>query len=273
MPNPVSKLALGAASAADPQRIERGAPAREVAPKKTITPPSEVRAALSRALESLTGEPPSNQTLDVLTAHVSHETARGTAMLNYNFGGIKGKSPAGDTARYMTHEVLPTGERKAMSQPFRAYATLDDGAADYLSVMQNRFPEAMDQAKNGDPAAFAAALKRRGYYTASEQSYTHAMKSLTSDPSATGRVQGAAPAATERHGTGALAAARFPSRERLHEAAHLSPSAADGRISSYAGPDQLLTTIALSRVMDALSTASPRVASPDDPADAERVPG
>lgn len=263
MPNPVTQVALGATSPSVPERIQHTSPAREVPAKKTVTAPSEVRAALSRAIESQTGERPTDDMLDVLTAHVSHETARGTAMLNYNFGGIKGKSPAGETARYMTHEVL-NGERKAMSQGFRAYATLDDGASDYVAVMQARFPEALDQAKGGDPAGFAAALKKRGYYTASEESYTSAIKRLTSDASAVGRAPGT-PFVHNVHPNFGAADFSSISRERVGLAPHgARPSTS--RVADYGGAGDLLSTVTLSRVMDAIAVASPRIEKSDDDA-------
>jgi hypothetical protein len=251
MANTVSAIGLGAASA--PVAAPQMAPAREVAAKKTVTAPAEVRAALAKAHQEVTGEPASNGLLDILTAHVSLETAGGTRMFNYNFGGIKGRSPAGETARYMTHEVLANGEKKAMSQPFRAYSTLQEGAADYLQVMRSRFPEALEQARGGDPAAFASALKRRGYYTASEESYTSAIKRLTGDSTSTGRVQGAV----------------SPDRTSAASAAvhgyYRNVAAASTVGSLDTSNDPLMTTATLVRVMDAVSQATMRIGAPDEP--------
>ncbi len=254
MANTVSAIGPGTVPAPvrAPVRADGAAPAREVAAKKTVTAPAQVRAALAKAHQEVTGEPASNQLLDILTAHVSLETAGGARMFNYNFGGIKGKSPAGETARYMTHEVLANGEKKAMSQPFRAYSTLEEGAADYLQVMRARFPEALDQARGGDPAAFASALKRRGYYTASEESYTSAIKRLTGDSTSTGRVQGAVPA----NPTSAASAAVHGYFR--HVAAASTMTAMDPRT------DPLLTTTTLARVMDAVSQATMRIGAPDE---------
>jgi hypothetical protein len=251
MANTVSAIGPGAFSA-PVVASAAPAPAREVAAKKTVTAPSQVRAALAKAHQELTGEAAPNQLLDILTAHVSLETAGGTRMFNYNFGGIKGKSPAGETARYMTHEVTETGERKAMSQPFRAYSTLEDGAADYLQVMRARFPEALDQAKGGDPAAFASALKRRGYYTASEASYTSAIKRLTGDSTSTGRVQGVVNANPQS----AQAAAVHGYYRQV--------AAAEAGSSMDPRTDPLLTTAALARVMDAVSEATARIGAPEE---------
>lgn len=236
-----------------PARAEPSEKTREVAAKKTVTSPAEVRAALAKAHQELTGEAASTQMLDILTAHVSLETAGGTRMFNYNFGGIKGHSPAGDTARYMTHEVTKDGERVAMSQPFRAYNTLEEGATDYLNVMRNRFPEAVEQAKTGDATAFAGALKRKGYYTASEESYASAIRRLSGDSTSAGHVRGV----TSAHKESAANAA-------IH--GHYRAIAAATSAPAYdAASDPLLTTTTLARVMDAVAQATMRIAAPEEP--------
>jgi hypothetical protein len=142
----------------------------EVAPQRTAVSMTQVRAALSHALQNATGRAPSARTLDVLSAQVSLETAHGAQMFNFNFGGIKGVSPRGETANTMTHEVLD-GKDVHISQGFRAYRSLDEGARDYVSVLQARFPGAMTCATSGDLGGFAHALKQAHYYTASEQDY------------------------------------------------------------------------------------------------------
>src|SRR5580704_3710470 len=119
--------------------------ARSVAARRTPASMSDVRAALGKALQSATGRAPSSRTVDVLAAQVSLETAGGQQMYNYNFGGIKGASPQGDTATYMTREVLD-GQSVHIAQGFRAYSTLDAGATDYVSVLRSRFPAAFAQA-------------------------------------------------------------------------------------------------------------------------------
>lgn len=118
----------------------------------------------------------------MLSAQVSLETANGAQMYNFNFGGIKGVSPRGETANCMTHEVLD-GQNVHISQGFRAYRSLDEGARDYVSVLQNRFPTALAQASAGDLSGFAHALKQAHYYTAPEQEYAAGL-------TATGQVGG-----------------------------------------------------------------------------------
>ncbi len=158
--------------------------ARDVDAQRTPAAMSDVRAALARAVQSVTGRPARSQTLDVLSAQVSLETAHGGAMFNFNFGGIKGASPAGDTAHYMTREVL-NGHEVKLDQGFRAYRSLDEGARDYVSVLQSRFPAAFGHAMTGDIGGFAHSLRQAHYYTASEQDYSAGLHAAAGVPKAT----------------------------------------------------------------------------------------
>ena len=203
-------------------------PVRDVQARRTPASMSDIRAALSRALESATGQRPNGRTLDVLSAQVSLETARGDAMYNYNFGGIKGASPSGETANYMTREVYG-GHEVALKQGFRAYSSLDEGARDYVSVLRARFPQAYAQAMNGNVDGFAHALKQSHYYTAAEDQYA----------------------------AGLRAAAGLSS----HATASAGGSPATAPIEPL--PTGLATSAELSRVLDAIASTSARIAEPD----------
>ena len=150
---------------------------REVDPKLTPASPDKLRDAIARAYKKLTGHAPSAVTLDVLTAQASLETASGTRMFNFNFGGIKGRGPTGETAHCKTHEILG-GKDVTIRDGFRAYRTLDDGALDYVKLMRDQFPRAMEQAAHGNVAGFAKALKQSHYYTADETVYATALNGL-----------------------------------------------------------------------------------------------
>lgn len=164
-------------------RVEKAPPpthtqnARDVEPRRTPVSQAELREAIARAHRSTTGRDPSPATLDVLTAHASLETASGARMYNFNFGGMKGCGPAGETARCKTREVLD-GKEVTIRDGFRAYRTLDEGAADYLRFMQTKFPAAMAHASRGDVDKFANALKRSHYYTADEGAYAAGLRGL-----------------------------------------------------------------------------------------------
>lgn len=153
------------------------APTREVEARRTPASPQDIRAALSRAMEAVTGRRPHAGTLDILQAQVSLETGHGGQMFNFNFGGIKGTSPGGMTATYMTREVLG-GQDVRLQQGFRAYGSLDEGARDYVSVLKDRFPAAFAQAVAGTIDGFAHALKQSHYYTASEQEYDAGLRGV-----------------------------------------------------------------------------------------------
>ena len=175
--------------------VERAAgPARQVAPQRTPVTRGELRTAISRALERTDGARPSDDLVNVLTAHASLETASGDRMYNFNFGGIKGASPAGNTAVCRTHEVLG-GKEVTIKDGFRAYGSLDEGALDYVRTMKSQFGGALVPASRGDVVGFAGALKRAHYYTASEADYARGLTSLIGAPagSAAGGPSAAAP--------------------------------------------------------------------------------
>jgi hypothetical protein len=150
-------------------------PVREVQARRTPASMRDIRSALTRALDPLGQGRPSSRTVDILAAQVSLETARGDAMYNFNFGGIKGSSPRGETANYMTREVAD-GRDVHLQQGFRAYGSLDEGARDYIAVLRNRFPQAFAQAAAGNVDGFAHALKQSHYYTAAEDQYASGLR-------------------------------------------------------------------------------------------------
>jgi hypothetical protein len=197
---------------------------RDVEARRTPAAMADVKTAITRALESQTGGRPNSRTVDVLAAQVSLETAHGGSMYNFNFGGIKGASPQGETANYTTREVLD-GHSVTLQQGFRAYRSLDDGARDYVSVLRTRFPQAYQQAIAGNVDGFAHALKQSHYYTAPEAQYASGLKAAAGLPSGTSN---SAPAAT---------------------------------VASL--PDSLATSAELSRVLDAIASTSIRIADPD----------
>jgi flagellum-specific peptidoglycan hydrolase FlgJ len=148
---------------------------REVQAQRTPASMGDIRAAIGRALEAATGRRPNGRTVDVLAAQVSLETAHGKSMYNFNFGGIKGASQNGETANYMTREVVG-GHEIQLQQGFRAYGSLDEGARDYISVLSAHFPQAYAQAAAGNVDGFAHALKQSHYFTASEDQYAAGLR-------------------------------------------------------------------------------------------------
>src|SRR5439155_25760864 len=116
------------------------------APTHTPMTGRDAASALSRAWRTVTGQAPGPKPISVLTAQWAHETGRGEAMLNYNFGCIKGSSPAGMSATYRTHEGSgPTA--RATTDRFRAYGSADEGAVDYVRFLKAHYASALDAAQ------------------------------------------------------------------------------------------------------------------------------
>ncbi|MEY4551331.1 MAG: hypothetical protein RL685_7526 [Pseudomonadota bacterium] len=175
--------ALEGAGRANP--ASPGAAARHVAAQRTPLSGGEAAEALKGAWQGLTGQPPSAQTLSVLVGQWAHETGRGSAMLNYNFGGIKGTGPTGASTVYRTREGSGASEIQIQDR-FRAYDTAEQGASDYLSLLTRRYPDALQAAERGDPAGFVQALKSRGYFTGDEAAYTKSVSALARQALSTG---------------------------------------------------------------------------------------
>jgi hypothetical protein len=149
-----------------------------VAPIRTQLDAGEAGAALGAAWEQIFGEVPSEETRRILTAQWSHETGRGASMFNYNFGGIKGTGPTGLSVEQSTREGYGATEHRIVDR-FRAYRTAEEGAVDYVKLLKNRFPEAIDAARQGDPVSFVQGLKARNYFTGDPAAYTRSIVSLS----------------------------------------------------------------------------------------------
>lgn len=217
---------------------------RDVAARRTPTSPDRVRAAIAAAYRKQTGATAGATLLDVLTAHVSHETGRGERMFNYNFGGIKGASPGGAVARYATREIGADGERTIVDG-FRAYRSLVEGADDYIATMRTRYPNALAAAARGDVDGFSAALKQRGYFTAHLDDYAQSMRALARDGAASGRV--------------AASLSAVPPDLPPAFAPPLAPPS--GAAAPYA------TEAVVGRVLDAMAELGARVGAPIDDED------
>lgn len=139
----------------------------------------QAQEALRAAWENVTGEAPSDKTLALITAQWAHETGNGASMYNYNFAGIKGTGPSGLSVAQHTREGWGDGERRIVDH-FRAYRSAEEGATDYVQLLTKRFPEAVEGARQGDPAAFVRGLKSRGYFTGNEGAYLNNVAGIAS---------------------------------------------------------------------------------------------
>jgi hypothetical protein len=142
----------------------------EVQPEVTLLSGNDAAKALSRAWKRARRQLPSLDLLVVLTAHWAHETAAGTSMFNYNFGGIKGRGPSGLSCLRGAREGF--GFRTRVSRDrFRAYPNVASGADDYLSLLLRKYPLAIEAAERGEVIEFVQALHDGGYFTGSEHDY------------------------------------------------------------------------------------------------------
>ena len=202
---------------------------QEVPLTRTVTSREEIRAALGRSLEQMTGSAPSPAALDILSAQASLETGSGRSMYNFNFGGIKGTSPGGLTAVARTHE-WEGATRYETRAHFRAYGSLDEGAQDFLSLLQRRYGDAVEAASRGDVGGYAHALKQGGYFTGPEARYANDLRELLGMP-------------------------RGPE----------GPAAPEGIALLSGGPDasRFPSSSAITMMLDAVSMSAARIADPN----------
>ncbi len=233
---------LSTTSVAPAEKPEgRRAVSREVETTRTRATMPEMKAAIGRAYRSLTGRDASPPLLDTMTAQAGLETGRGEQMFNFNFGGIKGTSASGETFRSMTREVI-NGESVHLKDGFRSYRSLDDGARDFVSLLQGRYGSALERAAVGDVHGYARELHNKGYYTAPVSEYATGLSRIVGElggSSAIANASGSAPS---------------------HGGHDLSSSTMFDLSTSMSS---LPTTASLDRFIDAI-TAAPlaRVASP-----------
>jgi len=143
---------------------------------RTTMAPAAVYAALASAWTALLGTQPTRQELLVLLSQWAHETGGGGSADNWNLAGIKHVTGDGhDYAEYTTHEIV-NGQDVRTVQRFRAYASLDESAFDYLRTLRKDFGFAWPAVEAGDVADFGHRLKVRGYYTAPESLYVAALE-------------------------------------------------------------------------------------------------
>lgn len=133
----------------------------------TIVDGDDMAASIGRGYQHVTGGLPSYNMLRMLTSQAFLETASGRRMNNYNFGNVHGKTASGQSA------VLPDKDASGgvYYTNFRAYDSLDDGAADYVRLITTGYSNTLPFAEAGDIQGFASALKSKGYYESPQASY------------------------------------------------------------------------------------------------------
>ncbi len=218
----------------------RGDAARVVKTQETPLSPGEIKGALQAAYHKLHGKAAPKELLDILSAQVCTETASGAKMHDFNFGGIKGVGPSGLTAKVRTREIID-GREERITDGFRAYRTPVEGATDYLSFLERRFPKALERAAEGDVSGYVAKLKAGRYFTADETAYAAAVRTHRDVT-----VRGAEATAPTGHPTGAV------------------DLATAGDLVLPSDPGAFATSHAVALVMDAMARSSASLAAPSD---------
>ena len=173
----------------------------------------EIGRALALAWFRLFGEMPAKASIALLLAQSAIETRRWQSCYSWGLGNAKW-TPATDTDHCYRecNELLSPGAAKAAfekAQPradadglnvalggliaekqivwfypdhaasaFRAFATLEEGALDYLSLLATRFGSAWPSVKAGDPVGFVTRLAASHYFTAPLPGYLKPVESL-----------------------------------------------------------------------------------------------
>ncbi len=186
----IDRIASNAASATPGGAVavgrpRRGASFRAALGRGTPLAPREAAAQLASAWQDVLGEPAPPGGVAVLWAQWALETGRGQSMVGHNFGGLKGHAPGGGSTVQWTHEGHGESRRRVQGR-FRAYASVQAGARDYVRTLATHFPQALAQARQGNAAGFVDALARRHYFTADPATYRHAVQRLAHEFSTRG---------------------------------------------------------------------------------------
>jgi hypothetical protein len=147
---------------------------------------SQMAQAISEGWNELFHSYPNQQQVSLIMAQNALETGQDRkGMWNYNVGNIKAhpKHPeSGATDYFYLHapEQTAPGKWEKFTMPFRAYPTLQAGVLDYLRLLSTsgNYKQAWQHILEPDPVAFSKALKKGGYYTANEESYTRLISNL-----------------------------------------------------------------------------------------------
>lgn len=174
--------------------------------KRTPVSPEQVLLSFATAWQMLTGSPPDRKVLHILHAQSALETGHWKSLWNFNLGGAKKhgtcdwtyfttteRFPSETADKYLassrpgaevslvklegTHKTLKFSGKQSMNC-FASWEDLDTASKDHLALLFRRFPTAIEKAKAGDVDGYVRELKKRGYFTASEEEYMKAVGSI-----------------------------------------------------------------------------------------------
>ena len=131
---------------------------------KITNTPVDVLQEIKNAWKTLYGENQEkkdieNKIIAMLAAQCALETGRGKDIYNYNFGGIIG-SPG---------NVVFKSYKDGTSKYFKSYNSKEEGAQDYVSLLKNKYPNAIKAAESGNYNKFVDGLS--GYFTDDKSIY------------------------------------------------------------------------------------------------------
>jgi hypothetical protein len=185
---------------------------QELPAQKTLVTAAQMFDALHSAWVGFLRGEPKKESLCLLVAHWAFETGLGHGMWNFNIGNVKSREGDGrdytffactenmdvNTANVLVEKLGSQAQvqyvrgtvatvkffPKHPACRFRAFASLDLAATDYIELLTERFSDenqekdAWHWVVQGDPAAFSHALKLKGYYTGDEATYTRQVVSI-----------------------------------------------------------------------------------------------
>lgn len=141
--------------------------------------PEERLAMLSDDLQVLGGDmgiPPDG--LAILMAQAGHETNDGKNLPNFNYFGMK-SSPRNRAAGAGSANLETTegagSKAQRVRQNFATFNSSTEAAADMLSLLQRKYPMAVEALQEGDPAAYVEALHAGGFFTANPTVYLNGL--------------------------------------------------------------------------------------------------
>ncbi len=148
--------------------------------EKTQMTRETMRDALTSGHLQTFGFDASSERIACSLAMLCEEHANGSAVWNWNLGNIDaGSDWTGDTFALTADEVI-RGNRIAVTKQLRAYTDGHGGGCGFWCFLaaHERFAKVLLAFDLGDPHSAAHALKVGGWYTGSEDSYSHAMMSI-----------------------------------------------------------------------------------------------
>ncbi|MGN6527761.1 MAG: glycoside hydrolase family 73 protein [Burkholderiaceae bacterium] len=110
----------------------------------------------------------------VLLAQSAQETRWGLKVVGNAYFGIKGKSPAGNSVDFATHEDSASGTEHIQAT-FRAYESYDEAAEDYAQVVTTNKVFAGALLHRKEPAKFIAELAK---HYATDKKYAQSVVSI-----------------------------------------------------------------------------------------------